>query len=82
VELDPSLKCESGCLKMFDWDAEYESIVKFYAQLAIRPGWREYTRGIVKEKMQTEPIFKNLGRDVGNRIKELESVSLLTTKEN
>jgi hypothetical protein len=57
---------------MFDWDAEYRSIVDFYAKLALNPGWRDYIRGVVKEKMNTEPIFKNLGKDVAEKIKELE----------
>ena len=56
---------------MFDWDKEYESIVKFYAELALAPGWREYTREMVKEKMQ-DPLLKNLGKDVSKKIKELE----------
>lgn len=56
---------------MFDWDAEYKSIVKFYAELALAPGWREYTREMVKEKMQ-DPLLKNLGKDVSKKIKELE----------
>ena len=58
---------------MFDWDAEYASIVKFYAELALAPGWREYTREMVREKMGTEPLFKNLGKDVADKIKELEN---------
>ena len=58
---------------MFDWDAEYASIVKFYAELALAPGWREYTREMVREKMETEPLFKNLGKDVADKIKELEN---------
>ena len=58
---------------MFDWDAEYKSIVKFYAELALAPGWREYTREMVREKMGTEPLFKNLGKDVADKIKELEN---------
>ena len=70
--LYPSLKCESGCLKMFDWDAEYASVVKFYAELAMRAGWREYVRDLVREKMQ-EPVLKNLSKDVAAKIKELEN---------
>jgi len=57
---------------IFNWDAEYASIVKFYAQLALAPGWIEYTRDLVKQKQQTEPLFKNLGKDVAEKIKELK----------
>ena len=64
-------KLENGYL-MFDWDAEYKSIVKFYAELALAPGWREYTREMVREKMQ-DPLLKNLGKDVADKIKELEN---------
>ena len=59
---------------MFDWDAEYASIVKFYAELALAPGFREYTRKMVKEKMK-DPVLKNLGNDVATKIKELEIVN-------
>jgi hypothetical protein len=57
---------------MFDWDAEYASIVKFYAELALAPGFREYTREMVKEKMK-DPTLKNLSNDVAAKIKELEN---------
>jgi GTPase SAR1 family protein len=66
---------------MFDWDAEYQSIVEFYAKLALNAGWRDYIRGVVKEKMDTEPLFKTLGKDVAKKIKELEK-NLSTTKED
>jgi len=63
---------ENGFLKMFDWDAEYASIVKFYAQLALRNGWIDYVRYAVKQKQETEPLFKNLAKDVAQKIKELK----------
>ena len=63
---------ENGFLKMFDWDAEYASIVKFYAELASKKGWIEYVRDVVREKQQTEPLLKNLGKDVAQKIKELK----------
>jgi hypothetical protein len=64
-------KLENGFL-MFDWDAEYASIVKFYAELAMRTGWRDYVRDLVKQKMQ-DPVLKDLGKDVTQKIKELEN---------
>ena len=57
---------------MFDWDAEYASIVKFYSELAMRTGWRDYVRDLVKQKMQ-DPVLKDLGKDVAQKIKELEN---------
>jgi len=57
---------------IFDWDAEYQSIVKFYAELALAPGFRDYTRDMVKQKMM-DPLLKNLGKDVAEKIKELEN---------
>lgn len=57
---------------MFDWDAEYASIVKFYAELALRSGWRDYVRDLVRQKM-LDPILKDLGKDVAQKIKELEN---------
>jgi len=57
---------------MFDWDAEYASIVKFYAELALRNGWIDYVRYAVKQKQETEPFFKNLAKDVAQKIKELK----------
>jgi hypothetical protein len=63
---------ENGFLKMFDWDAEYASIVKFYAELATKKGWIDYVRDLVREKQQTEPLLKNLGKDVAQKIKELK----------
>ena len=57
---------------MFDWDAEYASIVKFWAEQAMKPGWRDYVRETVKEKMQ-DPLLKDLGRDVAAKVKELEN---------
>lgn len=64
-------KLENGYL-MFDWDSEYKSIVKFYAELALAPGWIEYTRDVVRQKQLSEPLFKNLGKDVAEKIKELQ----------
>jgi len=64
---------ENGFLKMFDWDAEYQKIVKFYAQLALRDGWIEYVRYSVKQKQETEPLLKNLAKDVAQKIKELQN---------
>ena len=63
---------ENGFLKMFDWDAEYQKIVKFYAQLALRNGWIDYVRYAVKQKQETEPLLKNLAKDVAQKIKELK----------
>ena len=63
---------ENGFLKMFDWDAEYASIVKFYALLALRNGWIDYVRYAVKQKQETEPLLKNLAKDVAQKIKELK----------
>jgi 3-methyladenine DNA glycosylase/8-oxoguanine DNA glycosylase len=57
---------------MFDWDAEYASIVKFYAELALRSGWRDYVRDLVRQKM-LDPVLKDLGKDVAQKIKELEN---------
>lgn len=65
---------------MFDWDKEYSDHVDFWAKLAKKKEWLEYVRDRVKT-LQLDPNLKNLGRDVGNRIKELEKQDLLTTKE-
>ena len=65
---------------MFDWDKEYSDNVDFWAKLAKKKEWLEYVRDRVKT-LQLDPNLKNLGRDVGNRIKELEKQDLLTTKE-
>ena len=54
----------------FDWDAEYESIVDFYAALAQKKGWLEYIRQAVRDKQQESPLFRNLGKDVARRIGE------------
>ena len=57
---------------MFDWDAEYKKIVNFYAELALRNGWIEYVRYSVKQKQETEPLLKNLAKDVAQKIKDLK----------
>ena len=57
---------------MFDWDAEYKKIVNFYAELALKDGWIEYVRYSVKQKQETEPLFKNLAKDVAQKIKDLK----------
>jgi len=63
---------ENGFLKMFDWDSEYQKIIKFYAELALRDGWIDYVRYAVKQKQETEPLLKNLAKDVAQKIKELK----------
>jgi hypothetical protein len=57
---------------MFDWVAEYKKIVNFYAELALRDGWIEYVRYSVKQKQETEPLLKNLAKDVAQKIKDLK----------
>ena len=57
---------------MFDWDVEYKKIVNFYAELALRDGWIEYVRYSVKQKQETEPLLKNLAKDVAQKIKDLK----------
>ena len=59
-------------LNNFDWDKEYQGIVDFYANLALKRGWIDYIRHAVKQKQESEPIFKNLGKDVAKKLKELE----------
>ena len=45
--------------------------VEHYARLALIPGWIDYVRHQVKE-LEKIPMFKGLGKAVGQRIKELK----------
>jgi len=46
----------------------YDEIVELYAHLAMQPGWVEYIRDAVHQKMQSNALFANLAEDVKNTI--------------
>jgi len=46
----------------------YDEIVELYAHLAMQPGWVEYIRDAVRQKMQSNALFANLAEDVKNTI--------------
>jgi hypothetical protein len=46
----------------------YHDIVELYAHLAMQPGWVEYIRDAVRQKMQSNALFANLAEDVKNTI--------------
>ena len=50
------------------FDQMYEEIVELYAHLAMQPGWVEYIRDQVRQKMQSNALFANLAEDVKNTI--------------
>ena len=50
------------------FDQMYEEIVELYAHLAMQPGWVEYIRDAVRQKMQSNALFANLAEDVKNTI--------------
>ena len=80
-EIKKDIEKEKKMDARFDWENEYRSIVDFYAKLAVKKGWLEYIRGAVKEKQNESELFKNLGKDVGNRIKELETKNSITKED-
>ena len=55
------------------FDQMYEEIVELYAHLAMQPGWVEYIRDQVRQKMQSNKLFTNLANDVKNRIQEKQN---------
>ena len=50
------------------FDEQYEEIVELYAHLAMQPGWVEYIRDQVRQKMQSNRLWENLAKDVKTRI--------------
>jgi len=50
------------------FDQMYDEIVELYAHLAMQPGWVEYIRDAVRQKMQSNALFANLAEDVKNTI--------------
>ena len=50
------------------FDQMYDEIVELYAHFAMQPGWVEYIRDAVRQKMQSNALFANLAEDVKNTI--------------
>ena len=61
------------------FDQMYEEIVELYAHLAMQPGWVEYIRDAVRQKMQSNKLFTNLANDVKNRIQEKQNETSSTS---
>ena len=61
--------------KPFSYVEIYNSQVEHYAKLAMNPATYAHAKFMVRQLIQ-EPsgLFKNLGRDVAARIKELKDV--------
>ena len=60
------------------FDQMYEEIVELYAHLAMQPGWVEYIRDQVRQKMQGNVLFSRLAEDVKNKIQEQKNAQSST----
>ena len=60
------------------FDQMYEEIVELYAHLAMQPGWVEYIRDQVRQKMQGNVLFTRLAEDVKNKIQEQKNAQSST----
>ena len=64
------MQCANGLSKMDQFDEMYDDTVELYAHLAQQPGWVEFIRYQVKQKMQSNVLFTRLAEDVKNKIQE------------
>jgi len=55
---------------MDQFDEMYDDTVELYAHLAQQPGWVNFIRDQVKQKMQSNVLFTRLAEDVKNKIQE------------
>ena len=64
------MQCANGLSEMDQFDEMYDDTVELYAHLAQQPGWVEFIRDQVKQKMQSNVLFTRLAEDVKNKIQE------------
>ena len=64
------MQCANGLSKMDQFDEMYDDTVELYAHLAQQPGWVEFIRDQVKQKMHSNVLFTRLAEDVKNKIQE------------
>ena len=60
------------------FDEMYTETVELYAHLAQQPGWVEFIRDQVRQKMQSNKLFTNLANDVKNKIQEQKNAQSST----
>ena len=60
------------------FDEMYAETVELYANLAQQPGWVEYIRDQVRQKMQGNVLFSRLAEDVKNKIQEQKNAQSST----
>ena len=64
------MQCANGLSEMDQFDEMYDDTVELYAHLAQQPGWVEFIRDQVKQKMHSNVLFTRLAEDVKNKIQE------------
>ena len=64
------MQCANGLSEMDQFDEMYDDTVELYAHLAQQPGWVNFIRDQVKQKMQSNVLFTRLAEDVKNKIQE------------
>ena len=64
------MQCANGLSEMDQFDEMYNDTVELYAHLAQQPGWVNFIRDQVKQKMQSKVLFTRLAEDVKNKIQE------------
>ena len=60
------------------FDEMYTETVELYAHLAQQPGWVEYIRDQVRQKMQGNVLFTRLAEDIKNKIQEQKNAQSST----
>ena len=70
MAIEIPMLCANGLSKMDQFDEMYDDTVELYAHLAQQPGWVEFIRDQVKQKMQSNVLFTRLAEDVKNKIQE------------
>jgi len=72
------MQCANGLSEMDQFDEMYDDTVELYAHLAQQPGWVEFIRDQVKQKMQSNVLFTRLAEDVKNKIQEQKNAQSST----
>jgi len=78
LAIEIPMQCANGLSEMDQFDEMYDDTVELYAHLAQQPGWVEFIRDQVKQKMQSNVLFTRLAEDVKNKIQEQKNAQSST----